>query len=143
MTLQYKMRKNIPPHPLVKKSVKTRRPRRSRQPGQTRRRVVETKDAIAGIAAGSSAFAILVFLCTRRNAKRRAAGVQQIYYAAQAADLFHTYRTALDTLVCSPERTCDDRTHSLVLDEGKEYSRERCETTAAKCSELCQLALNF
>jgi len=79
----------------------------------------------------------------RRNAKRRAARAQQIYYAAQAADLFHTYRTALDTLVCSPERTCDDRTHSLVLDEGKEYSRERCETTAAKCSELCQLALNF
>ena len=62
----------------MKNSVKTRRPCRSRQPGQTRRRVVETKDAIAGIAAGSSAFAILVFLSMRRNAKRRAAGAQQI-----------------------------------------------------------------
>ena len=62
----------------MKKSVKTRRPCRSRQPGQTRRRVVETKDAIAGIAAGSLAFAILVYLSMRRNAKRRAAGAQQI-----------------------------------------------------------------
>ena len=45
---------------------------------ESARRAALAKDAIAGIAAGSSAFAILVFLCMRRNAKRRAARVQQI-----------------------------------------------------------------
>lgn len=45
---------------------------------ESARRAALAKDAIAGIAVGSSAFSILVFLCTRRNAMRRASRVQQI-----------------------------------------------------------------
>ena len=42
-----------------------------------------TKDEIVGIAVGSFAFVILVFLCARRNAIRRAARVQRIIVSQQ------------------------------------------------------------
>ena len=42
-----------------------------------------TKDEIVGITVGSFAFVILVFLCARRNAIRRAARVQRIIVSQQ------------------------------------------------------------
>lgn len=42
-----------------------------------------TKDEIVGIAVGSFAFVILVFLCARRNTIRRAARVQRIIVSQQ------------------------------------------------------------